>query len=110
MKSGMCIPKLRATATCSVKSHGRLSPMSLLQRFREAVFRLMMISALSKASSSSSAGRMVRRASYHRYLADPYHSEAVADCIEFIKKTAVTDDNDEEEEEGHGRVVMLQFD
>ncbi|CAN1184735.1 hypothetical protein LINPERHAP2_LOCUS37151 [Linum perenne] len=53
---------------------------------------------------------MVRRASYHRYLADPYHSEAVADCIEFIKKTAVTDDNDEEEEEGHGRVVMLQFD
>ncbi|CAN1342043.1 hypothetical protein LINPERPRIM_LOCUS39356 [Linum perenne] len=83
MKSGMCIPKLRATATCSVKSHGRLSPMSLLQRFREAVFRLMMISALSKASSSSSVGptspsphRMVRRrASYHRYLADPYHSD-----------------------------------
>ncbi|CAN1342042.1 hypothetical protein LINPERPRIM_LOCUS39356 [Linum perenne] len=72
----MCIPKLRATATCSVKSHGRLSPMSLLQRFREAVFRLMMISALSKASSSSSPHRMVRRrASYHRYLADPYHSD-----------------------------------
>ncbi|CAN1184734.1 hypothetical protein LINPERHAP2_LOCUS37151 [Linum perenne] len=68
----------------------------------------MMISAL--WPTSPSPHRMVRRASYHRYLADPYHSEAVADCIEFIKKTAVTDDNDEEEEEGHGRVVMLQFD
>ncbi|CAN0861418.1 hypothetical protein LINGRAHAP2_LOCUS8199 [Linum grandiflorum] len=64
--------------------------MSLLHRFREAVFRLMMISA----DTSSDHHRTVRKASYHHYLADPYHCEAVADCIEFIKKTAITDGPD----------------
>jgi COMPASS component SWD2 len=32
---------------------------------------------------------MKKRSSY--YPADPHHSEAVADCIEFIKKSSLTD-------------------
>ncbi|CAL1361175.1 unnamed protein product [Linum trigynum] len=76
------------------KTH-RLSPISLLHRFREAVFRLIMISALSKPTrprtASPSPDHTARRATYHhRHLADPYNSEALADCIEFIKKTSVT--------------------
>ncbi|CAN1122522.1 hypothetical protein LINPERPRIM_LOCUS2772 [Linum perenne] len=73
--------------------------MSLLERFRGAVFRLMMISALSnsprvKTRPPPPPSTYHRRA--HSYLPhdDPHHSEAVADCIEFIKKTSATDDDD----------------
>lgn len=101
MKSHLCMPRFKGG---SRKSSRRLSPMTLLDRFREAVFRLIMLSALSKAnmhngetrrspnnnssSSSSSNGQ------YHCYNPnDPHHSEAVADCIEFIKKSSTTDEN-----------------
>lgn len=64
--------------------------MSLLERFREAVLRLMMLSALSKATNhgGGSSDRGQRRRYYPN---DPHHSEAVADCIEFIKEKAAAD-------------------
>ncbi|KAL3527207.1 hypothetical protein ACH5RR_011863 [Cinchona calisaya] len=75
--------------------------MSLFDRFREAVFKLIMLSALSKASHQERkhSGNAQRPSSYtstYNYNTNPYephHSEAVADCIEFIKKSATADDN-----------------
>ncbi|KAI8031121.1 hypothetical protein LOK49_LG01G02853 [Camellia lanceoleosa] len=100
----LCMPKFKAATTtsaaCGRKNH-RLSPMTLLDRVREAVFRLIMLSALSKAaqqssntgSSSSGGGDYhVHRSCYYAPHDDPHHSEAVADCIEFIKKSATTTD------------------
>ncbi|KAF8410457.1 hypothetical protein HHK36_002986 [Tetracentron sinense] len=66
-----------------------LSPISLLERFREAVFRLIMLSALSKATHHSEPVNVPR--AYNPL--DPHHSEAVADCIEFIKKSALADES-----------------
>eukprot|EP00257_Ricinus_communis_P006405 XP_002521667.2 uncharacterized protein LOC8268722 [Ricinus communis] len=107
MKSHLCIPRLRGShnTTCTIKNNHRLSPMTLLERFREAVFRLMMLSALSKAThstsrsrsrSSNSGGPPLKRSYYYSSSADPHHSEAVADCIEFIKKTSVAVEEEEE--------------
>ncbi|KAK9074771.1 hypothetical protein SSX86_003089 [Deinandra increscens subsp. villosa] len=110
MKSHFCMPtKMRATT----RKTTRLSPMSLLDRFRDAVFRLIMISALSRVSSTPSSSsstfdtqspvRFSSRSSsksspaaatnrshrsYHHYSIDSHHTEAVADCIEFIKRSA----------------------
>lgn len=91
----LCIPKLRADATKNTKAP---SPMTLLERLREAVFRFIMLCALSKATNHhhhpAGAGfqdDVVRRR--HSYQgAEHHHSEAVADCIEFIKKKAYSDD------------------
>ncbi|CAN0918668.1 hypothetical protein LINGRAHAP2_LOCUS31002 [Linum grandiflorum] len=60
----------------------------------------MMISALSNSSSSSvSAARSPRV----KTREDSHHSEAVADCIEFIKKTSAADDEEEGGGGGGGR-------
>ncbi|TKY70475.1 Transducin/WD40 repeat superfamily protein [Spatholobus suberectus] len=87
MMKGQCMPRLKSPS-CKNKTP---SPMTLLERFREAVLRLMMVTALSKATnhnrSSGDGERQNRR--YSPY--DPHHTEAVADCIEFIKKKAATD-------------------
>lgn len=82
----LCLPRFKGN-----NKNKRLSPMTLLERFREAVLRLIMLSALTKASSShqhstSSSAATPRR--YYRPAESQYHSEAVADCIEFIKKKA----------------------
>lgn len=117
MKSHFCIPtRMRAG-----RKSTRLSPMSLLDRFREAVFRLIMISALSRTSTannitgyaspydSQSPIRLSSRSSsksspaatnrhnhkpYHHYASDSHHNEAVADCIEFIKRSAKEENRD----------------
>ncbi|MFS8033982.1 hypothetical protein Hanom_Chr17g01575881 [Helianthus anomalus] len=120
MKSHFCMPaRMRANRKTT-----RLSPMSLLDRFREAVFRLIMISALSRVSttpntsssstststynshsplrlssrSSSKSSPAVtshqRHRSYHHYASDSHHTEAVADCIEFIKRSANEENRD----------------
>ncbi|RWR85941.1 Transducin/WD40 repeat-like superfamily protein [Cinnamomum micranthum f. kanehirae] len=77
MKTGsFCIPKLRGN---------RASPSALLERFRDVVFRLIMLSTISKTQQSgSSCGGKASRG----YPPDSHYSEAVADCIEFIKKSA----------------------
>lgn len=91
MKNPFCMPKLRGS-NCTRKSN-RLTPMSVLDRFRQAVFRLIMLSAMSKANQQDpqrSSSPISHRCYYSGH--EPHHSEAVADCIEFIKKSATTDD------------------
>nr|KYP66873.1 hypothetical protein KK1_013184 [Cajanus cajan] len=87
MMKGQCMPRLKSN---SCKSNKPPSPMTLLERFREAVLRLMMLSALSKATTNHRDGERHNRR-YNNSPHDPHHSEAVADCIEFIKKKAATD-------------------
>ncbi|KAL3525278.1 hypothetical protein ACH5RR_013650 [Cinchona calisaya] len=93
MTGHFCMPRFRGSRW--TRKSNRLSPMSLLDRIREAVFRLMMLSALTKANSSSTierkspANEAQRSGNYDISSHDePHHSEAVADCIEFIKKSA----------------------
>ncbi|OMO84639.1 hypothetical protein COLO4_21914 [Corchorus olitorius] len=83
--STLCMPRFKSN-----NKNKRLSPMTLLDRFREAVFRLIMLSALTKASHHQTGSTAAPR---KYYPADAHHSEAVADCIEFIKKKAYTDEN-----------------
>ncbi|KAK8619116.1 hypothetical protein V6N13_133083 [Hibiscus sabdariffa] len=87
--SNLCVPRMKGS-----NKNKCLSPMSLLERLREAVFRLIMLSALTKAATqphtTSSAPATPRK--YYR-PADAHHSEAVADCIEFIKKKAYREEN-----------------
>ncbi|GLT44578.1 hypothetical protein SLA2020_184640 [Shorea laevis] len=77
-----CIPRFRSN------KNTRPSPITLLERFRETVFRIIMLSALSKSSHTAGSSTVVRPRKY--CPADAHHSEAVADCIEFIKKKALT--------------------
>jgi len=92
LKTSLCMPRFRGNA-CNISKNKGLSPMTLLERFREAVFRLIMLSALSKATNNHSSGSADIQPCY--YPNDPHHSEAVADCIEFIKKKASADDDDQ---------------
>ena len=97
MKTNLCIPRLRSGSNGNNKN--KTPAMTLLERFREAVFRLIMLSALSKATTTTHNNYHHHRHQAHvsrSYYnpADPHHSEAVADCIEFIKKKALTDDED----------------
>ncbi|KAK8663977.1 hypothetical protein V6N13_083782 [Hibiscus sabdariffa] len=89
--SNLCRPRMK-----SRNKNNRLSSMSLLERFREAVFRLIMLSALTKAATrphaASSASTAATPWKYYR-PADAHHSEAVVDCIEFIKKKAYGEEN-----------------
>ncbi|XAR73779.1 hypothetical protein NMG60_11007865 [Bertholletia excelsa] len=85
------MPRLRATPRGGDKR--RLSPMTLFDRLREAVFRLIMLSALSKATQQAAgAGPAHSPQRSYSYQREPHHSEAVADCIEFIKKSATVDE------------------
>ncbi|KAL5099544.1 hypothetical protein RYX36_003871 [Vicia faba] len=88
MMKGQCMPRLKSNSF----KNKIPSPITLLERFREAVFRLMMMSAFSKTSASNHGGsgdgeRQIRYSQYDTH----HNSEAVADCIEFIKKKAVLD-------------------
>ncbi|KAL8123644.1 hypothetical protein AgCh_011575 [Apium graveolens] len=71
--------------------------MSLLERFRVAVFRLIMMqSALSKGTTREKKTSSAVPQYHHRscYSYDSHQNEAVADCIEFIKKSSTIDDED----------------
>lgn len=87
---GQCMPRLKSNS-CSRKNKSP-TPMTLLERFRDAVLRLMMFSALSKATTNHGAGHGNVGERQRRYSSscDTYNTEAVADCIEFIKKKAAT--------------------
>ncbi|CAO2831291.1 unnamed protein product [Amaranthus hypochondriacus] len=105
------------TPSTSTTNDGRVAPLpssSLLNRFRVAVFRLIMVTTLSKVtnnnrSSSPRSSSFTSHNVYHKrstsssnnnhesirrpsscYLYDPYHTEALADCIEFIKKKSAS--------------------
>ncbi|WCJ32609.1 hypothetical protein M5689_014022 [Euphorbia peplus] len=87
----VCIPKLRLRCNNPKSSSRNLSPMSLLDRFREAVFRLMMISATHNHKMNANTSSSHYHHVHVHPSADPHNSEAVADCIEFIKNTSVPD-------------------
>lgn len=94
----LCIPRLMKSnkqySSCTNKNKPLISPMTLLERFREAVLRLIMLSAVSNKSNTNqprSTDHHVQQCTYCPY--DPHHSEAVADCIEFIKKKASPEDD-----------------
>ncbi|KAH7849534.1 hypothetical protein Vadar_019178 [Vaccinium darrowii] len=99
----LCMPMFKLTTSTSTSygrnNHRRLSPMSLLDRLRQAVFHIIMLNALSKANHQtdhhhgSGADQVQARGGRYgyNYLNDPRHSEAVADCIEFIKKSGAMD-------------------
>lgn len=95
MKTGhLCIPQLKAassSATAAATKTRRFTHTSLLERFREAVLRLMMISALSSSRTGRPGSNTASKSHssdlyYCDYYSSTHHSEAVADCIEFIKK------------------------
>lgn len=91
LKTSLCIPRLQRGNNNYTNKSKSLSPVTLLERFREAVFRLIMLSAMSKDTNNTSGSTdNIQRCHYPN---DPHHSEAVADCIEFIKKKASTDEN-----------------
>ncbi|OAY74242.1 hypothetical protein ACMD2_08711 [Ananas comosus] len=117
-----CMPRLRKCRG----GGGVATPMSLLERFREVVLRLIMLSAVSKAATAtavaqtstdraSGVGASVRREP------DSHRSEAVEDCIEFFKRSAAAeaksssvvsdgdsgDDDDHEEEEENMEVMSF---
>ncbi|KAK7252960.1 hypothetical protein RIF29_37289 [Crotalaria pallida] len=93
MLKGQCMPRFKSNS-CSTKNKSP-TPMSLLERFREAVLRLMMLTALTKVTTTNhgrSGHHVVIEERQRRYSPyDSHHTEAVADCIEFIKKKAATD-------------------
>nr|DAD41170.1 TPA_asm: hypothetical protein HUJ06_015493 [Nelumbo nucifera] len=88
VKSSVCMPRFSSRRSNNKSSSKRpLSPISLLERFRGAVLRLIMLSSLSNKSTQQSAPAAASAPRAH-YSHDPHHSEAVADCIEFIKRSA----------------------
>lgn len=99
MRTTQCIPRLMKTNKYKT-SKPLVSPMTLLERFREAVLRFIMLSAVSNRSTANQnrPTDYVQQCTYSPY--DPHHSEAVADCIEFIKKKASPDDDDNQRSSG----------
>lgn len=86
----LCIPRLCRSSSFS------MSPVRMLERFMRAVFRS---SSKNVSSSSSSASSSCVR-NHHpsavkcypgHFSPDSHYTEAIADCIEFIKKTSCTD-------------------
>lgn len=91
-----CMPRFRglrpATATPA-------APTSLLERAREALLRLVMLSVATKTvqvrhEKAVSIGTEMHGGGYTQ-LPDSYRNEAVKDCIEFFKRSA----------EGEGEIV-----
>ncbi|GMI86366.1 hypothetical protein HRI_002305900 [Hibiscus trionum] len=87
--SNLCMPRFKGSSKSK-----RFSPMSLFERIREAVFRLIMLSALTKATPDRQASSAVVPRRYYRTV-DAHRSEAVAECIEFIKEKAYREENRE---------------
>uniref|UniRef100_A0A0E0KM79 Uncharacterized protein n=1 Tax=Oryza punctata TaxID=4537 RepID=A0A0E0KM79_ORYPU len=107
-----CIPRLRgggggARRHRRAASSGGATPVSMLDRVRDVVLRLAMLSAASSTkqgalpqqqttANRTSPGRSAatsRRAAAVRMspsaaYADSYRSEAVDECIEFLKRSA----------------------
>lgn len=80
--AGFCVPRVKTNS--SRTTTGDVTPMTLLDRFREAVLRVIMISATSNPTPRRRKPTTVRSQKYYNST-DAYHNEAVADCIEFIR-------------------------
>lgn len=116
MKAAMatCMPRLVRGGGCRASTARPAASVSLLERIRDVVLRLIMLSAVSRAStqrtSSCGSGKSSRKApspgdaSQHResdvYVAvaaacrrdDSIRNEAVEDCIEFLKRSSAEGD------------------
>lgn len=90
-----CVPRVKTNARSTGDREISVTSLTLLDRFREAVLRLIMISAVSKSTSRRHNNKQTPTQKYYN-TADTYHSEAVADCIEFIrtKKAIINEEND----------------
>ncbi|CAD6212247.1 unnamed protein product [Miscanthus lutarioriparius] len=117
MKAAMatCMPRLVRGGGCRVSTARPAASVSLLERIRDVVLRLIMLSAVSRAStqrtSSSGSGKSSKAsspgdASRHRESDacvaaaaaaacrrdDSIMNEAVEDCIEFLKRSSAEGD------------------
>ncbi|ESQ31099.1 hypothetical protein EUTSA_v10005172mg [Eutrema salsugineum] len=92
--TGFCVPRVKSNSRTTSDREIIVTPMTLLDRFREAVLRLIMISAVSKSTSrrrnKQPSTTTVRCQKYYNHT-DTYHREAVADCIEFIRTNKAID-------------------
>ncbi|KAJ0971008.1 hypothetical protein J5N97_018967 [Dioscorea zingiberensis] len=83
MKATQCIPKPRSGAGHRTPA----APISLLCRLREAVFRLVMLTTASKRGGRRRQRPLVDQSGSH-HPADMHRSQAVEDCIQFVKQSA----------------------
>ncbi|KAG7535820.1 hypothetical protein ISN45_Aa08g032070 [Arabidopsis thaliana x Arabidopsis arenosa] len=90
-----CVPRVRTNSRTAGDREISVTSLTILDRFREAVLRLIMISAVSKSKSRRHNNKQTPTQKYYN-TTDTYHSEAVADCIEFIrtKKAIIHQEND----------------
>ncbi|VVB18359.1 unnamed protein product [Arabis nemorensis] len=91
---GFCVPRVKNNSRTTTSDREiSVTTMTFLDRFREAVLRLIMISAVSKSTShrrNKPPPATVRCQKYYN-AADTNHNEAVADCIEFIRTNKAID-------------------
>ncbi|CAF2086890.1 BnaCnng52580D [Brassica napus] len=87
-----CVPRVKTNLSRTTAGDRNISvtPMTLLDRFREAVLRIIMISAPSIPTPHRSKPTRVNSQKYYNST-DTYHNEAVADCIEFIRTSKGND-------------------
>ncbi|CAN6311480.1 unnamed protein product [Urochloa humidicola] len=104
-----CMPRLvRGGGGCRASTARPAASVSLLERIRDVVLRLIMLSAVSRASvqrtssGKSSKASSPRAAGRHRdsdaavaatcRRDDSIRNEAVEDCIEFLKRSSAEGD------------------
>uniref|UniRef100_A0A0D9XI63 Uncharacterized protein n=1 Tax=Leersia perrieri TaxID=77586 RepID=A0A0D9XI63_9ORYZ len=106
-----CMPRLMR-GSCRASTARPAASVSLLERIRDVVLRLIMLSAVSKASSANkrsnggkSASSSPRAGGWRRERSSPaapppatcrrddsIRNEAVEDCIEFLKRSSAEGD------------------
>ncbi|KAJ0968720.1 hypothetical protein J5N97_021597 [Dioscorea zingiberensis] len=84
MKSTQCMPRLTSS-----NRNRTPSAISMLDRLREVVFRLIMLTAISKGGRRQHE-RPQEQHHARSHQPDSYRSQAVEDCIEFFKQSAAS--------------------
>uniref|UniRef100_A0ACD5U7E3 Uncharacterized protein n=1 Tax=Avena sativa TaxID=4498 RepID=A0ACD5U7E3_AVESA len=99
MASFGCMPRL-TRGSCRASTAQPAASVSLLERIRDVVLRLIMLTAVSKASVQRSSSRGSRASSSPRAAAvavtcrrdESIRNEAVEECIEFLKRSSAEGD------------------
>ncbi|KAK3157374.1 hypothetical protein QOZ80_2AG0120610 [Eleusine coracana subsp. coracana] len=98
-----CMPRLvRGGGGCRASTARPAASVSLLERIRDVVLRLIMLSAVQRTTSSGRAKASSPRAGRHRdsdasvpvtcRRDDSIRNEAVEDCIDFLKRSSAEGD------------------
>ncbi|PAN19320.1 hypothetical protein PAHAL_3G264800 [Panicum hallii] len=100
-----CMPRLVRGGGCRAPTARPAASVSLLERIRDVVLRLIMLSAVSRASvqrtSSTGSGKSSKASRHGDSDAavavtcrrdDSIRNEAVEDCIEFLKRSSAEGD------------------